>query len=181
MEPGKIIVPLKEIKKILPHRGDKLLLDAVAIEDDMLIGHLIVRKETCKNHKIRGQLVMRGVDFGDMAFQLLAVGVSNLPQYSYLKGRDGMGRSFGKIVFKNPAYPVSRVRMEIKRSEITVIPGSPDKENMIVGKQAVVIGSDEKKIGIFNDIRLAVLKNELQEEKLIFKILLKLEKFFKFI
>ena len=64
---------LAEIYGILPHRGDKLLLDSVVGSSDGVVGYLTVRNDHCEGHVIGNEPIFRGVDVLEMAAQLLGM------------------------------------------------------------------------------------------------------------
>lgn len=164
MEPKEeiLLITLEKIQKILPHEGDKLLLDEVIVDTEkgLIAGYLAVREEHCRNHNIGGKPVLRGVDLGEMAFQLLASGIIHLTEYSYLIGRTGMARGIN-MTFSRPSYPGAHIIMEIKITDILVKPGNAKKTNMIVGEKAIAKGTDGKIKAIITDIKLAILLPEI--------------------
>lgn len=72
----KIIIEKEEIQSILPHRGRALMLDRVVITGSKLQGELTVREEHCSGHEIGGRPILPGVDFPEMAAQLLGIWVA---------------------------------------------------------------------------------------------------------
>ena len=95
----EIVVGLEEIKEILFHRGNKLLLDQVIFwPDGRVIGKLKVRLEICEGHEpIPGQLVMRGVDLIEMAFQLLGIMLAKDDELTDLTGKVFAAREAGSL------------------------------------------------------------------------------------
>ncbi len=157
-----LLIPKNILEKDLPHTEDKLFIDEITIANGILRGFLTVRNEHCRNHKIGEKLIMRGVDFGEMAFQLLAGGIIHLPEYSYLKGRVGMARGIS-MTFSKPAYPGTHIIMEMIISEIIVKPGNAKKTNMIKGGRTIARGVDDAIKATIDYIKLAILKPNLIE------------------
>lgn len=129
---GGIIIDKEEIMSILPHRGDKLLLDKVTITTDKVIGEFKVTEEVCRGHEIGGQPLFRGVDYPEMAAQILGIWVAQqATQHPYLHGKIAPLRkaSFMSITSSFPG-DLLRIEMPIKELEGEKEEGSPRIERV---------------------------------------------------
>lgn len=107
----KKIIDKEEVMSILPHRGRFLFLDRVIITAEKIIGEFTVTEEVC--HEIWGKLVFRGVDYLEMAAQLLGIWLAQqATQHPNLNRKLVYLR---KASFKciNPAFPGDLLRIEI--------------------------------------------------------------------
>lgn len=73
VEKGALIMEKELLLRILPHRGRMLLLDRVVVTTQKVMGFFQVTQDVCEGHAIGGQAVFRGVEFAEMANQLLGV------------------------------------------------------------------------------------------------------------
>ncbi len=105
LQKEKRILDKDAIKLILPHRGDKLLLDRVVITANKISGEFTVTEEVCKGHEFNGQLIFRGVDTIEMAAQLLGIWAAQHPDFkkktAYFKSIKGEVKFSGLIVPPN--------------------------------------------------------------------------------
>ena len=104
-------------------------------------------EEVCEGHKIGGQLIFRGVDYSEMAAQLLGVWLAQeIDHYPSLNGKIV---SFKKSSFHsmNPVFPGDLLRVEIlvkEHDEKTGEEGNPRIE--IVGRGGMTGKSSQKAI-----------------------------------
>ncbi len=109
----KRIIETEQIRSILPHRGGKLFLDKVTITAKKITGEYLVTEEACRGHKIGGQLMFKGVDYPEMAAQLLGVWLSQQADPHPIL--DGKLAFFRKASFKcvGLAVPGDLLRVEM--------------------------------------------------------------------
>ena len=113
----KRIIEKEEIMSILPHRKGKLFLDRVTITPKKIIGEFLVTPEACEGHEIGGQLLFRGVDYPEMAAQLLGIWLAQqAAQHPNLNGKLAYLR---KASFKciGPSIPGDLLKVEIAVAE----------------------------------------------------------------
>lgn len=158
-----IIIGKEKIMSILPHRGDKLLLDKVIITADKIIGEFKVTKEVCKGHEFDGKLVFRGVDTIEMAAQLLGIWAG---QYSEFKGKIPYLRDIrGEVKFIAPVFPSDLLVMELpvkkeigseeEESPRVEVSGRPGRlTQRIIGEKFVATVNGQHKV-IISSIGLA--------------------------
>lgn len=159
-----IIIEKEKIMSILPHRGDKLLLDKVIITTDKVIGEFKVTEEVCKGHEFEGKLVFRGVDIIEMAAQLLGVWAG---QYSEFKGKIAYFKSIvGEVKFIGAIFPFDLVVMKLPVEKEV---GTEEEENprvesfgrpgrliqRIIGENFIAMVNGQRK-AIISSIGLAV-------------------------
>lgn len=109
----KIIINEEQVKLILFHGDSKRFLDRVIITSKKIIGEVTIRPDHCKDHEIGGQPVFRGVDYQEMAAQLLGIWVAQQTiQHVDLNGKIAPLRkaSFMSIAF---SFPGDLLRMEM--------------------------------------------------------------------
>lgn len=122
----------KEIEKILPHRGDKLLLDRVVISPKILQGELQVREELCLGHAVAGgELLFRGVDVAEMAAQLAGFVWGH--QHEDYRGMIGLLKGVDGLKIRKPVFVGSMLVVEIDLRKIRQrIFGGPEVSTMRV-------------------------------------------------
>lgn len=109
----KKIINGEEIKSILFHGESKRFLDKVTITSNKIIGEVTVRPEHCRDHEIDGQPVFRGVDYAEMAAQLLGIWVAQqVIQHPILKEKIPPLRKSNFMVIA-PCFPGDLLRMEM--------------------------------------------------------------------
>jgi len=111
----QIVIEKEAIQNILPHRGDKLLLDKVTIDEHKITGEFLVTEAVCAGHVIAGIPVMKGSDFCDMAAQLLGVLVSQLPETISIldNGKKTLAAlRYDGVLFKAGIHPGEKVSIE---------------------------------------------------------------------
>lgn len=129
----KRIIDEEKIKSILPHGDSKRFLDRVTITAKKIIGEVTVRPEHCQGHEIGGQPLLRGVDYPEMAAQLLGIWVAQQAiQRPVLNGKLA---SLRKASFKciAPCLPGDLLRAEmpiIEPNEKEEEEGSPRIEGI---------------------------------------------------
>lgn len=112
---------LEQIQSILFHRGHFRLLDRVFITPQKMQGKLKITEDMCLGHIMpSGQMVFRGVDFIEMAAQILGIWTAQWPQlYSYFKEK-------GKVPvpveiscrLKVAAVPGDLLQIEVKKKNV---------------------------------------------------------------
>lgn len=159
-----IIIEKEKIMSILPHRGDKLLLDKVIITTNKIIGEFKVTEEVCKGHEFEGKLVFRGVDIIEMAAQLLGIWAG---QYSEFKGKIAYFKNIvGEVKFIGAVFPPDLLVMElpVEKEVGTEEEGNPRVEvfgrpgrltQRIIGENFVATVNGQRK-AIISNIGLAV-------------------------
>ncbi len=164
------ILDKNAIESILPHRGDKLLLDRVVITANKVSGEFVVTEEVCKGHEFNGQLIFRGIDTVEMAAQLLGIWAA---QYSEFKGKlayfrsiQGETRFVGKIVPSDLLViemPVREERLEesgIDENPRIEIRGRPGRLIQRVIGENFIVGVNKETKATISHIELIIIEPE---------------------
>lgn len=106
----------EEIKNILPHRDNMLLLDEVAKEDDVAIGHYTVRGDEffLKGH-FPGNPIVPGV----ILCEILAQSACVLMEDAMSEGKLPVYTGLNNVKFRSPVKPGDTIETEcrIKRAK----------------------------------------------------------------
>lgn len=106
----------EEIKKILPHRDNMLLLDEVIKEDDVAIGHYTVRGDEffLKGH-FPGNPIVPGV----ILCEILAQSACVLMEDAMSEGKLPVYTGLNNVKFRSPVKPGDTIKTEcrIKRAK----------------------------------------------------------------
>ena len=106
----------EEIKKILPHRDNMLLLDEVTKEDDIAIGHYTVRGDEffLKGH-FPGNPIVPGV----ILCEILAQSACVLMEDAMSEGKLPVYTGLNNVKFRSPVKPGDTIKTEcrIKRAK----------------------------------------------------------------
>ena len=123
----KRVIDTEQIKSVLPHTGRMLLLDRAIFTRKKIIGELLMRPEICAGHEIGGKPIIRGVEFGDMAAQLVGLWlVQQTDEYPKLNGKLAPFREV-HIKSLGPVFPGDFVTLEIPVREAEE--NEPEKKN----------------------------------------------------
>ena len=106
----------EEIKKILPHRDDMLLLDDVENQDGVAIGHYHIRGD---EFFLRGHFPDNPIVPGVILCEILAQSSCVLLDGSLKEGELPVYTGLNKVKFRNPVRPGDTVetRCSIKRAK----------------------------------------------------------------
>jgi len=157
VEKAVINLDTMEIKQILPHREQNLLLDSAVIYPDRIVGRLEVGLGRCvKFHFKKGldieELVIRGTELIDMAAQLLGVRGSRFQELMFKK-QEIVLLSVGKAEFLRPVKANDLVEMGIPFSNIHVWQIERNKRYLIEGVRFEAKVSAELR-AVIHDIKL---------------------------
>ena len=120
----KIEIEKHLIMAILPHRGDKLLLDKVEVNFPSkkslprAVGIYEITESVCKGHEWNGQKIFRGVDLIEICAQL--TGVAFALKYPDFIGRAGVLRRTGIGKFSGTAFSGERVKCVLSFSDLKI-------------------------------------------------------------
>ena len=120
----KIEIEKHLIMAILPHRGDKLLLDRVEVNFPSkkslprAIGIYEITESVCKGHEWNGQKIFRGVDLIEICAQL--TGIAFALKYPDFIGRAGVLRRTGIGKFSGTAFSGERVKCVLSFSNLKI-------------------------------------------------------------
>jgi len=120
----KIEIGKHLIMAILPHRGDKLLLDKVEVNFPSkkslprAIGIYEITESVCKGHEWDGQKIFRGVDLIEICAQL--TGIAFALKYPDFIGRAGVLRRTGIGKFSGTAFSGERVKCVLSFSNLKI-------------------------------------------------------------
>lgn len=145
-----------DIMAVLPHRGDKLLLDRVFIyPGDYVRGEFEVNPKNCEGHAVdRGNMVFRGVDMIEMAAQTLGVYWSVVrPEF---KGRTVLFRSVEKAKFRGAVYVGEEITVTVFLANISEKISERRGAGELVGREISVFSS-EKEVAQIGAITLVLL------------------------
>ncbi len=149
---------LSEIMEVLPHRGNKLLLDGVFVyPGDYVRGEFEVKLENCEGHAVdRGNMVFRGVDMIEMAAQTLGVYWSVIrPEF---KGRTVLFRSVDKVKFRGAVYVSEEIAVTVFLANISEKISERRGAGELVGRE-ISVSSSEKEVAQIGAITLVLLPN----------------------
>ncbi len=136
---------------ILPHRGDKLLLDKVTITTKKIIGEFKVTNEVCEGHAVLdGKLVMKGSDVLDMAAQLLGVWLAQHTGHIEASNKRVMVREYGGAKFRKPIYPDEVLTLEVDAESVSAEVFSDDKLIIAKGSNFSARAGEEIKANIYS-------------------------------
>jgi len=120
----KIEIEKHLIMAILPHRGDKLLLDRVEVNFPSkkslprAVGIYEITESVCKGHEWNGQKIFRGVDLIEICAQL--TGIAFALKYPDFIGRAGVLRRTGIGKFSGTAFSGERVKCVLSFSNLKI-------------------------------------------------------------
>ncbi len=166
----KRIIEKEQIKSVLPHRGDKLLLNRVVITPNKVSGEFTVTEEVCKGHEFNSQLIFPGIYIVEMAAQLLGVWAAQYSEFegklAYFRGIQGEVRFIGKIVPSDllvVEMPVREERLEeggIDENPRIEIRGRPGRLiQRVIGENFIAVVNKETKATI-SRIELIIIEPE---------------------
>jgi len=172
LKKDKIVLEKKEIEKILPHRGKMLLLDKVEITKKEITGEFLITIEVCEGHAINGKEVFRGVDYLEMAAQLLGIWLSQ--QIAEENKMASLRKSSFKCFSFSQPGDLLKIKMPIKqdledkdkitpRLETLSTNRNPDRiiQQAIALDVSVSVGKDKK--AEINFVELSVFNKSLAD------------------
>ncbi len=158
----EITVNREEIKEILPHRGNKFLLDRAVISPKVFRGELLIRDELCVGHEIAsGRPVFRGVDIPEMAAQL--VGFVWGHQHPSYRDMIGMLNGIDRVKIRKPIFPGDILVVEIDPAKVRQkIFGGPETETMrvvLIAREISARVKKEKKASV-GSLKIVIISPE---------------------